>query len=180
MFVRRHVSAVFFCVLLACSCSGPAAGPGNATVRTAPGNGAVNANTPPAPDLAGAPISNNPVRPPDEPPPKGSFLDRLTRRREVPAGPSGTPVKPVFRPAGENSQFAVLMDPDGRVREIRTFKGHPALVRVDAVWVDPNTPNQKRLEFKFRNGRNASVTTDQVPSLKDKPVAELLSLVPQR
>jgi hypothetical protein len=125
-------------------------------------------------------MPNNPVPRPDAPPPKGSILDRLTRRREVPAGPSGTPVKPAFRPAGENSQFAVLMDPDGRVREIRTFKGHPALVRVDAVWVDPNTPNQKRLEFKFRNGRNASVTTDQVTSLKDKPVAELLSLVPQR
>lgn len=63
------------------------------------------------------------------------------------------------------------MKPDGSVYEIRVFKNHPQLKKVEALW---HGVTAKTLTFKLRNGRVLERRTDQLYDLQTATTADLL------
>ncbi len=119
-------------------------------------------------------ISQNAAMPvPDQAPPAGGLAERVNRLkpREVPA--SGTPVPLVFTDAGENSQTASTMDSDGSVREIRVFRSHPVLSKVELIWL---TPRDKVLKVTLKDGKTVETQTDRIENLKQATAATILSV----
>jgi len=100
----------------------------------------------------------------------GTARDRKNRPN---ADPSATPHPPEFRPAPEDSEAAVTMDEDGAIHEIRVFKNHPELERVEFIWTDPK---DKRVLFTLKGGRKVETRTDTISNLQAASAAELMSL----
>jgi len=111
----------------------------------------------------------------------GSFRDRSKRRNRVDVNPSATPEPPTFRPAPENSESAVTMNADGSIQEIRVFKSHPQLEKVEATWFDPK---EKALKVYLKNGQVLDAKTDRIASLQSASSSELLQIagfkIPQK
>jgi len=91
----------------------------------------------------------------------------------VDADPSGTPLPPQFQPVAENSSWAVTMNPDGSVLEMRVFKSNPQLAKVEAT---SRGSNEKQVKFYLRSGQVVEVKTDRLGNLKTMTAAELLAL----
>src|SRR5688572_20714683 len=94
----------------------------------------------------------NSNRPPENPNADNQQLnprDRKNRQNRV-VHPSGTPEPPEFRPAAEDSEAAVTMADDGSIVEIRVFKSHPQLERVESTWIDPK---EKQLKIFLKGGK---------------------------
>ncbi|QQS32927.1 MAG: hypothetical protein IPM50_14960 [Acidobacteriota bacterium] len=104
---------------------------------------------------------------------KGSTLDRARRRQRVDADPNASPVPPTLSPAPENSEGAITMLPDGTVSEIRIFKAHPTLLRVDTYFLKPGT---KRVKFTFKDGNVIELESDKIDNLLNMPAARLLQI----
>lgn len=104
---------------------------------------------------------------------KGSTLDRARRRQRVDADPNASPVPPTLSPAAENSEGAITMLPDGTVSEIRIFKAHPTLLRVDTYF---RKPGSKRVKFTFKDGKIIELETDKIDNLLNIPAARLLQI----
>lgn len=104
---------------------------------------------------------------------KGSTLDRARRRQRVDADPNASPVPPTLSPAPENSEGAITMLPDGVVSEIRIFKAHPTLLRVDTYFLKPGL---KRAKFTLKDGRVIELETDKIDNLLNMPAARLLQI----
>src|SRR5258706_5908315 len=68
--------------------------------------------------------------------PPANMRDRRMSRKMIDVNPTGTPPPPQFHPAAEDSESAVTMNRDGAVVEIRLFKRHPQLARVEGTWLD--------------------------------------------
>jgi hypothetical protein len=98
--------------------------------------------------------------------------DRKNRANRV-VNPSGTPETPEFRPAPEDSEAAVTMADDGSIMEIRVFKSHPRLEKVESTWVDPK---EKKLKIFLKGGNVIELKTDRVASLQSTTTAELLEI----
>lgn len=86
---------------------------------------------------------------------------------------SGPPPAPQFQPAGEDSEIAVTMKPDGSIYEIRVFKSHPQLSKVEALW---NGINEKTLKFYLRNGGVVEKQTDRLNNLQTASTNLLLEI----
>ncbi|HEV7701037.1 MAG TPA: hypothetical protein VGO43_12460 [Pyrinomonadaceae bacterium] len=81
-----------------------------------------------------------------------------------------------YRAGAENSQTATTMNSAGQAIEIRVFKTHPRLARVEAVWLDEKA---KILKFTFRDGRTSEVRTDKVASLVTASTQALMEIALQ-
>ena len=88
-----------------------------------------------------------------------------------PAAPDRPPSQ--FSEAPEDSTLTSTMNPKGQVLEIRVFRSHPQLAKVEATWI---SPQQKSVKFFLRNGRTGEVTTDKLQDLKTASIAELLEM----
>lgn len=102
-----------------------------------------------------------------------SVAQRLNNKLAQDAPVSGTPPSPSFQPAAEDSEIATTMGPNGSFVEIRVFKSHPQLAKVEATWLDART---KALKIYLRDGRIVDKTSDRIPNLKQTTAAELLAL----
>lgn len=89
---------------------------------------------------------------------------------EVPGG--GRPVLQ-FEPAPENSQIAQAMNSSGQMFEVRIWKGHPQLLKVESVWVDQKN---KALTIMLRSTKVLNITTDRIPNLKLATAKQLLEI----
>jgi hypothetical protein len=96
-------------------------------------------------------------------------------RRVPPARtvPLGTPPPLEFRKGLENSQIATTMNADGQAVEVRVFKDHPQLARVEATWLGPK---EKLVRITLRNGSTVEVHTDQLPNLATAMAKQLVQL----
>ena len=65
------------------------------------------------------------------------------------------------------------MKPNGQVFEIRVFRSHPQLAKVEATWIGVN---EKDVKIFLRNGAMREVNTDQIANLKSATAGELLQL----
>ena len=104
----------------------------------------------------------------------GNFQDRHNRwKNRVQAEPNAKPEPLVFRPAPENSETATTMTDDGSILEIRVFKGHPHLAKVEATWTEPT---DKSLKVYLKNGTVVDIKTDRIGNLRDTPSIEIMQV----
>jgi hypothetical protein len=94
-------------------------------------------------------------------------------KQRIDVNPSATPLPPRFQKAPENSEFASGMDRDGNVTEIRVFKGHPQLDRVETKWTDPK---KKAVKFVLKNGKTIEISTDRLGNLATTLAKDLVAL----
>jgi hypothetical protein len=85
----------------------------------------------------------------------------------------GTPPPLEFRKGAENSRTATTMNSDGQAVEVRIFKGHPKLARVEATWLGPK---EKLVRITLRDGSTLEVRTDQLADLATATSEQLLKL----
>lgn len=102
-----------------------------------------------------------------------SFYERDKRKTRVDANPNAKPEPLVYRAAPENSESATTMTSDGSILEVRVFKSHPQIAKVEALWVDPK---EKTLKVYLKNGRTVEVTTDRIPNLRDTSSNDILAI----
>ena len=99
--------------------------------------------------------------------------DNWTNHKMVDADPSATPLPLQFQPAAENSAAAVTMDDNGMIFEVRVFKSHPRLARIEATWVGEK---EKDLKIFLRNGQELNVKTDRLKNLQTATIKDLLDI----
>ena len=87
--------------------------------------------------------------------------------------PNAKPEPPVFRSAPENSESATTMTNDGSILEIRVFKNHPQLAKVEVTWTDPK---DKALKVYLKNGTVVDAKTDRIGNLRDTPSIEIMQV----
>ncbi len=109
--------------------------------------------------------------------PPANMRDRRMSRKMIDANPAGTPPSPQFHPAAEDSESAVTMNRDGAVVEIRVFKSHPQLARVEVTWLDPKN---KDVKFYLRSGQILNVKTMRIGNLQTATTQELLAIAGQK
>ncbi len=105
--------------------------------------------------------------------PGTTIAERANRQPRIDSGTGAAPGPLQFKPAGENSEIAVTMESDGTVREVRIFKSHPQLAKVESSFRDPG---ERTLKFTMRNGKVATVKTSRIKDLQTATAAELLAL----
>ena len=164
MRVRSLTVVVLLMVgMAACSGSGSDAASGNASAPPA-SNAVSNGSSEVA---GGANAAANGAS-------QGNAVDRLNRKRRHPVnGSAGADAPLDFRPGPENSDIATTMNAEGQPVEVRVFKDHPQLTRVEAVWLGPS---EKLVTITLRDGTTVEVKTDRIPSLNSAPSELLVAL----
>lgn len=108
---------------------------------------------------------------------KGSTLDRARRRQRPDVDPTASPIPPTLSPAPEDSEGAITMLPDGTISEIRVFRSHPSLARVDTFFTGSGL---RTVRFTLRDGRIIERKTDKIDNLLNTPVSTLLQIAASR
>lgn len=112
-------------------------------------------------------------RPPDPGPGTSSEAPARGKKERPIESPSEEPRPANGRPAGENSEFTTVMNEDGSISEIRTFKEHPQIVRAEVNWTEPA---DKRLKLQLTaGGRSRTLKVSENFDLRRATVEELLS-----
>lgn len=101
----------------------------------------------------------------------GANTSGQKRLVDQPAAPDRPPSQ--FSEAPDDSTLTSTMNAKGQVFEIRVFRSHPQLAKVEATWI---TPQQKSVKLFLRDGHMREVTTDKLENLKTATVAELLGM----
>jgi hypothetical protein len=104
---------------------------------------------------------------------KGSTLERAKRRLRPVENPNASPVPPTMSPAPENSEGMITMLPDGTINEVRVFRSHPKISRVDTYFT---RPGMKRVKIVLRDGRVVELETDRIDNLLSISSGELLQI----
>jgi hypothetical protein len=157
---------IVFLIILTAAVAGACSGTTD-TAKNSNSGAATNSN---GANRAAAPgaQSNSATLPSNAPGVNTSGQKRLVNE---PAPPDHPPSQ--FAEAPEDSTLTSTMNPKGQVLEIRVFRDHPQLAKVEATWI---TPQQKAVKFFLRNGRTSEVTTDKLRDLKTATAAELLAM----
>lgn len=158
---RSHISTFFILGAIGFGCSGSAKTSKNSVVSN---SGIVNKEQPVSSSTDTPNVAANA--------PKTDFRTRINRDR-IDANPSATPLPLKFKKAAENSEAAITMNTDGSIFEVRVFKSHPQLAKVEATWLDAK---EKALKFYLKNGQVLEVKTDRVADLPSTPAAQLLEI----
>jgi hypothetical protein len=146
-------------------CTGADETVNNAQPTNAASSGTPNSNTRSA--AATNPVNGNtPVRPAE------NFANRVDQKKNA-AEISGTPPPLQFQTAGEDSEFAATMNAAGAFYEVRIFKKHPKLARVEAILTGPK---ERELKFTLRDGQVREVKTDRISNLKLATTKELIEI----
>lgn len=93
--------------------------------------------------------------------------------------PSSNPLpadgRPVlrFEPADEDSQIASATNSSGQMYEVRIWKKHPKLLKVESVGLDERN---KRLAIVLRTAKVINVTTDRIPNLRLATAKQVLEI----
>jgi len=155
---------VFVTASLAIGCGGTAEKTANANKAASDVNSPASANSAGVVDANANPAS-------ESEPPAGNIANANTRRQIVDT--SGPVPPPSFRPAAEDSQIAVSMRPDGKIYEVRVFKSHPQLAKVESVW---DGKSEKELKFVLKNGKVIAKKSDRIQNLQTAPTAVLVEI----
>ena len=101
-----------------------------------------------------------------------TIAERANRKPQADVRPDATPAPLKFKPAPENSEMAVAMQPDGLIVETRVFKKHPTLARAELSY----GKGERTLKVTLRDGRSATVKADKVEALRDVTAAQILAM----
>lgn len=132
---------------------------------------AANANTG-SPEMASQTVSVDAVAPVDNQPGLAANAARPNKRAMVDAGGEAPP--PMRSPAAENSEVATSMGKDGSFIEIRWFKNHPQLERVEQTWADDG--KSSTLKIFLRGGRVVNASGNGVSQMPSHPSTGFLEL----
>lgn len=102
----------------------------------------------------------------------GSPMDAAVNRGKklVDTPASGPPPPLRFEPAGDDSEVAASMRPDGTVFEVRVFKTDPQIAKVELTWL---SPTEKAVKLYLRGGKVMDIKTDKIPNLKTTTLKQL-------
>lgn len=78
-----------------------------------------------------------------------------------------------YEPAPENSQIAQTTTSGGQSYDVRIWKKHPQLLKVEAIGVDEKN---RALTIITRDAKIYKVTTDKIPNVKLATAAQFLEL----
>lgn len=78
-----------------------------------------------------------------------------------------------FEAAADNSEVATTMNPEGLITEIRVFKSHPQIAKIEAVWMGTKV---RALKIQLRNGQIREVKTERFEKLRTAPTHVLMEL----
>ena len=94
---------------------------------------------------------------------------------EAPSTPkSGGPkATPQFSDAHEDSTLLTTMNPQGQVFQVRVFKGHPQLAKVESTWTGPT---ERQIKFFLRSGETKEITNGAAADIKDLTTSQLLEM----
>ena len=129
-----------------------------------------NANTA-SPETASQTVSVDSVAPVDNQPGLAANT-RPNKKAIVDAGGEAPP--PMRSPAAENSEVATSMGKDGSFIEIRWFKNHPQLERVERTWAGDG--KSSALKIFLRGGRVVNASGDGVSQMPSHPSTGFLEL----
>lgn len=101
-----------------------------------------------------------------------TIAERANRKPQADVRPDATPAPLRFKPAPEDSEMAVAMQPDGLIVETRVFKNHPTLARAELSY----GKGERTLKVTLRDGRTATVNADKIEALRDKKAAQILAM----
>lgn len=104
---------------------------------------------------------------------QGSFADKSNRANLGNKATSGTPPPLQYKAADEDSEIATLMNGEGQPVQIRVFKSHPKLAKVESIWQDAKLKN---LKISLRDGQVIEVKTDKIGDLKFATAAAILEI----
>jgi hypothetical protein len=105
--------------------------------------------------------------------PPAGVVESAANKRKVTDVPGSA--RPVLRyePAAEDSEIASAMNNSGQMYEVRVWKRDPQLVKVESVWLDPNS---KALTILLRSGKVLNITTDKIVNLKQATAKQILDI----
>jgi len=101
-----------------------------------------------------------------------TIADRANRKERADMRPDATPQPLQFKPAPENSEMAVAMQPDGLIVETRVFNNHPTLARAELSY----GKGERTLKVTLRDGRTATVNADKIEALRDIKAAQIIAM----
>jgi hypothetical protein len=85
---------------------------------------------------------------------------------------TGRPVMQ-YEPAPEDSQIAQANNSSGQLYEVRIWKKHPQLLKVESTTIDQNS---KALTIILRSTQITNITTDRIPNIKLATANQFLEL----
>jgi len=103
--------------------------------------------------------------------PAGNIIGR--NKRPITEVPETSRPSLQYQPAGEDSEIASTMNAAGQMYEVRVWKRHPQLVKVESLWIDPKN---KQLTYMLRSGKVLKITTDRIQNLKQATTSQLLEI----
>jgi hypothetical protein len=103
-------------------------------------------------------------------------VKRRGTKERVPGDPNATPAPLVLAPAAENSEYGTSMERDGTVLEVRKFRKHPLLAKVELRWTDPS---MKTARFHMNDGKVIEIRTAAIKDLPSMTAAALMQLIPE-
>jgi hypothetical protein len=104
----------------------------------------------------------------------GNLAERTNQKRVVDVPQTGPRATPQSFDAPEDSAITTTMNQSGQVLEIRVFKSHPQLSRVESTWT---SPKGRSLKIYLRDGRTRDVTSDNVENLRSVTAAQVLEMI---
>ncbi|MBA3769640.1 MAG: hypothetical protein H0X08_03955 [Blastocatellia bacterium] len=132
---------------------------------------AANVNTA-SPETTSQTVSVDAMTPMDNQPGLAANAARPKKRAMVDAGGEAPP--PMRSPAAENSEVATSMGKDGSFIEIRWFKNHPQLERVERTWAGDG--KSSTLKIFLRGGRVVNASGNGVSQMPSHPSTGFLEL----
>jgi hypothetical protein len=94
--------------------------------------------------------------------------------------PGETKAAPPFSDAPENSTIMTTMNTRGQVFQVRVFKSHPDISKVESTWTGRT---ERYIRIFLRNGEIKEVTSGSAPDLKTLTASQLMDMagiIPKR
>ena len=79
----------------------------------------------------------------------------------------------LYEAAPEDSQIASATNSSGQLYEVRIFKKHPQLLKIESTSLDSKN---RKLTIVLRSGEVKEITTDSIPNLKLATANQLVEL----
>jgi hypothetical protein len=86
---------------------------------------------------------------------------------------NGPRQEPQHFDAPEDSTITTTMNSKGQILEIRVFKKHPQLAKLESTWTGTKDRN---IKLFLRDGTSRELTTDKVENLRSVTAAQMLEM----
>jgi hypothetical protein len=125
-------------------------------------------------NIPASPVAAAPgVQVPPEVALNGNLSERTNQKRSVDIPLNGPRQEPQHFDAPEDSTVTTTMNSQGQILEIRVFKTHPQLAKLESTWTGPK---DRIIRLFLRDGTSRELTTDKVENLRAVTAAQMLEM----